>query len=34
MRAALSNTKVMRELLESNRDKLADAAYRGKQCLR
>lgn len=28
MRAALSNTKVMRELLESNRDKLADAAYR------
>lgn len=28
MRAALSDTKVMRELLESNRDKLADAAYK------
>ncbi len=28
MRAALSDTKVMKELLESNKDKLADAAYK------
>ena len=28
MKSALSDTKVMRELVESNKDKLADAAYR------
>lgn len=28
MRAALSDTKVMKEMLESNKDKLADAAYK------
>ncbi len=28
MRAALSDTKVMKELLESNKDKLADTAYK------